>query len=736
MKKLLALIIFLGPQAFAGTVTGKIVLPSGRAVAGGTITLTLSQLGYVAGSYVTTASSVPCYTTSDGSIVGEPDPLVAPIVTANYGAGTLAAATYYLKLTYYDGTGESLASPEVAFTMTGTGTMNVALPALIPSNATGIKVYISTSAGTETQQGSATFAGGVSFAQSVALVAGSALPAVNSSACTLVFNDSIIPARTLYAMAVVDANGSSVAGFPQNYYLQGSTFVISSATPAGNTTAVFPQAIIASPTNHALQSISGPLDLGGYGISNSPDPGNQAINVKAKPYSAACDNATDDTIAIQSAIAAGKVVTLPPGNKTCVVTGTVTGALALSAGQVFYLNGSTIRNNGAAGTIVFSATNVDNWAILGPGTLQGVNAGTLAGPTSEALILATGGHGWRINNTNLINSNGWAIKRDPGASTAPRGDHGIIAFNTGKNDYYGMEFTAGTGAEYVDVIANQFSGYNFGIADEAGNINFIGNHFVDGVNGMYIGPGSNHAHGNCMGNFVNHNSGYNIKFDTVTNGMKCVGNNFYADSTSVGRIIFNASHGVMLEDNFIDSVIEVDSPDGSPNFITNNQMVGATGQTTPTSETNLVIDGNKIPSGTGWWGRNNTLRVDNGSITVSAGVTAATVTANQEITPRSNIAVANGANADVAIGTNTFIKLTGPTGVFSISGFTGGADGRKLVVYNSVAFAWTITNNATSTAANRILTLTGADVTLRAGQSSATFVYDSAQSLWILIGSN
>lgn len=102
-------------------------------------------------------------------------------------------------------------------------------------------------------------------------------------------------------------------------------------------------------------------------------------------------------------------------------------------------------------------------------------------------------------------------------------------------------------------------------------------------------------------------------------------------------------------------------------------------------------------------------------------------------TPKLDVAVANGANANVASGTQSFIKLTGPTGAFSISGFTGGADGRVLRVYNSVAQAWTITNDATSTAANRIITKTGGDVVLAARQSSATFVYDSTQSRWILM---
>lgn len=48
------------------------------------------------------------------------------------------------------------------------------------------------------------------------------------------------------------------------------------------------------------------------------------------------------------------------------------------------------------------------------------------------------------------------------------------------------------------------------------------------------------------------------------------------------------------------------------------------------------------------------------------------------------------------------------------------------------AQAMTLTNeSASSTAANRILTLTGADVTLT-GTSSATLIYSTTSSRWIL----
>ena len=51
----------------------------------------------------------------------------------------------------------------------------------------------------------------------------------------------------------------------------------------------------------------------------------------------------------------------------------------------------------------------------------------------------------------------------------------------------------------------------------------------------------------------------------------------------------------------------------------------------------------------------------------------------------------------------------------------------------SIDGGMTITNDATSTAANRILTLTGADVALT-GTSMAEFQYSAVSSRWILLG--
>lgn len=120
-------------------------------------------------------------------------------------------------------------------------------------------------------------------------------------------------------------------------------------------------------------------------------------------------------------------------------------------------------------------------------------------------------------------------------------------------------------------------------------------------------------------------------------------------------------------------------------------------------------------------------------VTVTGGVISSGPLAMQ----KGSVAVANGLNSNIATPVHSFIRLTGPSAVFSIGGFTGGVDGYSLTVYNTVAFAMTIVNeDASSTAANRIKTLTGGNVTLRAGTSMAVFIWDSTDARWILTATN
>lgn len=103
---------------------------------------------------------------------------------------------------------------------------------------------------------------------------------------------------------------------------------------------------------------------------------------------------------------------------------------------------------------------------------------------------------------------------------------------------------------------------------------------------------------------------------------------------------------------------------------------------------------------------------------------------------RANLALVNGANDDIAIGERSFIRITGPTGAFSISSIASPADGKLLVIQNTTTQAMTITNAAgTGTAANRILTQSGADM-VTTGVGVFLLIYSSPDSRWIVLSAN
>lgn len=99
----------------------------------------------------------------------------------------------------------------------------------------------------------------------------------------------------------------------------------------------------------------------------------------------------------------------------------------------------------------------------------------------------------------------------------------------------------------------------------------------------------------------------------------------------------------------------------------------------------------------------------------------------------STLSLSNGANNNVNTSAMSFNKITAPTAAFSITGVSGGTDGRMIILYNATTFDMTIANeSASSTAANRITTLTGADVATTGGGTSI-LVYDAVDSRWILV---
>jgi hypothetical protein len=96
------------------------------------------------------------------------------------------------------------------------------------------------------------------------------------------------------------------------------------------------------------------------------------------------------------------------------------------------------------------------------------------------------------------------------------------------------------------------------------------------------------------------------------------------------------------------------------------------------------------------------------------------------------LSLSNGVNSNITLGDFSFFRITGPTAAFSITGFTGGQDGRVLTLINATSQVMTLTHQATSTSANQINT-GGTNLTV-AANGVAVFIYNSILTKWVVSG--
>ena len=117
-----------------------------------------------------------------------------------------------------------------------------------------------------------------------------------------------------------------------------------------------------------------------------------------------------------------------------------------------------------------------------------------------------------------------------------------------------------------------------------------------------------------------------------------------------------------------------------------------------------------------------------------AGLSLDSVVADVIQLPIGSFTASNGANNNITLPNKSFIRVTGPTGAFNITGITkpDNPDGRVVILYNTTSQNMTITNDATSTAANRILTNTGSDVATT-GTGIVSLIYSVTDARWILL---
>ncbi|MEP7235254.1 MAG: hypothetical protein ABI778_08160, partial [Ignavibacteriota bacterium] len=96
--------------------------------------------------------------------------------------------------------------------------------------------------------------------------------------------------------------------------------------------------------------------------------------------------------------------------------------------------------------------------------------------------------------------------------------------------------------------------------------------------------------------------------------------------------------------------------------------------------------------------------------------------------------LSNGNNNNLTnLANESFARITGPTGAFTITGIAGGSDGQLLKILNSTSQSMTIADqSASSTAANRITSATGTDIVLTGSYSEVDLIYDATASRWIV----
>jgi hypothetical protein len=270
MVRALLILTLSTATAYGGTVTGTLLGPSGLPIKNGALNFALQQAGLIVGTGSVVPTTAQCFTSSDGSVVGIPNPLTLPNTSITYGTGTMAGGIYYVVFTFYTNSNlETLASPESQIQLTGTGSLIISPPGTLPPGAAGMRVYVGTTSGAETAQGNSVGTG--TFVQNeTPVTTGETIPTVNDVPCTIAFNDTIIP-YSGYNVSLLSSSGNAYPGWPQAWQLNGGlsgTVNISNGAPLWNGTVIYPQPIFAQPLNHGPQSISGLVNMTGYDLIN------------------------------------------------------------------------------------------------------------------------------------------------------------------------------------------------------------------------------------------------------------------------------------------------------------------------------------------------------------------------------------------------------------------------------------------------------------------------------------
>ena len=140
----------------------------------------------------------------------------------------------------------------------------------------------------------------------------------------------------------------------------------------------------------------------------------------------------------------------------------------------------------------------------------------------------------RIDKCNFINFKG----KTAVYATQTTLDHNALTVSnsTFKDNNIGIE--CDTRAEFIAINNNcKFHGNTCGISIKSGNVSVVGNNINDNVDGIRVLAGENDSHGIIANNNINHNTGYGLYIDSISNGETIEGNNIFQSNVYVKNTI-------------------------------------------------------------------------------------------------------------------------------------------------------------------------------------------------------